>query len=181
MHKTDVSNGRLIMEKKVFIVSVFLIGVVVLSGILGKQNIRSETLKTAPEFSLPAVNDGTIKLGNYRGSVVILDFWATWCPPCKDEIPDFIKLYNNYKDKGLMIIGISLDTDTDKLKDFCRNMGINYPIAMSDDKVTGAYGGIQYIPTTFIIDKEGNIVKKYVGFTKYSEFESQIKKLLESK
>lgn len=118
-----------------------------------------------------------MSLSDYKGKVIILDFWATWCPPCRKEIPDFIRLYDNYKDKGLVIIGISSESE-DTLKNFCTDAEVNYPIAIGTREIQQAYGGIQYIPTTFIIDKKGNIVNKHVGFTSYEVFESEIKDLL---
>ena len=142
------------------------------------QAISAENKKAA-DFTLANLNGKTVKLSDFKGKVIILDFWATHCPPCIQEIPDFVKLYNKYKDKGLVIIGVSLDRgDVEKVKRFCQNKGVNYPVVVGNYEVTKNYGGIRYIPTTFIIDKNRNIVKKFIGYTSIDTFESEIKKLL---
>lgn len=166
------------MKKKMFIALTALTGILILSAFMGNQCAVSQTQKVAPDFSLSTIDGETLKLSDYKGKVIILDFWATWCPPCRKEIPDLIKLYDKYKDKGLIIIGISSE-DTNTLKEFSEDNGINYPIALGNQKVAEAYGGIQYIPTTFVIDREGNIIKKHVGFTEYEVFEAEIKELLQ--
>ena len=136
--------------------------------------------KPAPNFALKDINGNNISLTDYKGKVIILDFWATWCPPCIKEIPDFIELYEQYKDKGFVMIGISLyQAGIEVVKEFAQSYKINYPIAMDDGQVNKAYGGITSIPTTFVIDSKGNIRKKYVGYIKKSVFESDIKTLLQ--
>lgn len=135
--------------------------------------------QSAPDFALPTLEGKSLRLSDFEGKVIILDFWATHCPPCRKEIPDFIKLYNKYADKGLVIIGISLDRGkAEGIKRFCQNQGVNYPIVIGNYEVTKNYGGIRYIPTTFIIDQNGNIVKKFTGFTSIDIFEREIEKLL---
>ena len=112
---------------------------------------------------------------------MIIDFWATWCPPCRAEIPGFVKLYEQYKDKGLLIVGISLDQGGDakqKVKDFIKNFNISYPIMMGNSEVVKKFGGIRAIPTTFIVNKKGEIVKKIIGYRDESFFENLIKELL---
>lgn len=161
------------MRKSIFIVSALLIGTALLSA----QCAVSGPQGKAPDFSLSTIDSGTIQLSDYKGKVIILDFWATWCPPCRKEIPGFIKLYEEYKGRGLVIIGISSE-DIDKLKKFSKDNGINYPIAIGNPEVSSAYGGIQYIPTTFIIDRDGNIAGKHVGFVEKDVFEKEIKGLL---
>lgn len=155
----------------------FAILIALLFTFFGMQCALSETNETAPDFSLSTIDGSTLTLSDYKGKVVILDFWATWCPPCRKEIPGFIELYDEYKDKGLVIIGVSSE-DINKLKKFSGDNGINYPIAIGNREVAQAYGGIQYIPTTFIIDKEGKIVGKHVGFVEKAVFEGEIKELL---
>lgn len=142
-----------------------------------EQQERTSEL-TAPDFSLSLINGGTLKLSEYFGKVIILDFWATWCPPCRAEIPDFISLYNEYKDRGLVIIGISVDDSIEPVKKFIQQNNVNYPVVMGNSKVIQDYGGITGIPTTFIIDKKGNIVEKFVGYRPKEVFEKSIKRLL---
>jgi peroxiredoxin len=137
----------------------------------------SNTNAAAPQFTLTDVVGHPITLSNYRGKVVILDFWAPWCPPCRREIPDFISLQNQYTSQGLQIIGIGLDQQSN-VAAFVQQYGINYPVAVGDDAISNLYGGVSGIPTTFIIDKEGNISNKFEGFTDRTIFEQEIKKLL---
>ena len=158
-----------------------LIAVTVFSFLMlsqAEQGVSAENKKAA-DFALTNLNGKVVKLSDFKGKVVILDFWATHCPPCIQEIPDFIKLYNKYKDKGLVVIGISLDRGgVEGVKRFCQSKGVNYPIVMANYEVTKNYGGIRFIPTTFVIDENGNIVKKFVGSTSMNTFENEIKKLL---
>ena len=133
----------------------------------------------APAFTLQDLNGKNVSLEGLRGKVVILDFWATWCPPCVKEIPHFVELHEQYKDKGVEIVGISLDREgVNVVKPFVQKFQIKYPIMMTDGKVDKAFGGITNIPTTFIIDSGGNIIKKYVGYNDKSVFETDIQKLL---
>jgi peroxiredoxin len=133
----------------------------------------------APDFSLANLAGETVSLSDYKGKVILLDFWATWCPPCRKEIPDFVNLQDEYGAKGLQIVGISLDQDgVQVVKDFAEEFGINYPVLMGNSKVKADYGGIRGIPTTFLISRKGEIIDKYVGFRDKSVFEEAIKSLL---
>ena len=133
----------------------------------------------APNWDLKDLNGKSVKLSDFKGKVVILDFWATWCPPCRAEIPHFVELQNQYKDKGLVIVGVSLDEGGPAVvSSFVKEQKINYPIVMGNEDVSTAYGNIQAIPTTFVIDTNGNIVGRHEGFTEESVFESEIQKLL---
>ncbi len=141
---------------------------------------QSKNVTKAPDFSLTDINGKTIKLSDHKNKVVILDFWATWCPPCRKGIPDLIQLQKKYKDQ-LVVIGISLDTDTKKdVVPFAKEFGMNYPVVYGDQKVVMNYGGIEAIPTSFIIDKKGNIVQGFVGLMSISSYEEIIKDLLKS-
>jgi cytochrome c biogenesis protein CcmG/thiol:disulfide interchange protein DsbE len=133
----------------------------------------------APAFTLQDTNGKTVNLSDYKGKVVILDFWATWCPPCRAEIPNFVELQKEYGKQGLAVIGVSLDEGgVPGVAAFAKAQGINYPIVMGNQDVAAAYGGIEAIPTTFVIDAKGNIVAQHQGYTEKSEFEAEIKKLL---
>ncbi|MEJ2586561.1 MAG: TlpA disulfide reductase family protein [Deltaproteobacteria bacterium] len=124
----------------------------------------------APDFSLPAISGDTVTLGAYEGFVVLLDFWATWCPPCRMSIPELVKLQKEYKDDGFIVLGISMDdpsriSDQD-LESFKKMARINYPILRYNKKIVGDYfqDGRVSLPTMFIIDREGKIRKRIVGF-----------------
>ena len=125
----------------------------------------------APDFSLPDLSGKTVTLEQYRGSVVVLDFWATWCPPCRASIPELVKLQDKYKDDGLVVLGISTDdqrkVNNAYLRSFCDKFKINYRVLRYDYKVIEAYFGNQApaLPTMYVIDREGHVRDKLVGFT----------------
>ena len=133
----------------------------------------------APDFQVPALDGKPIRLSALKGKVVLLDFWATWCPPCKAEIPHFIELQNAYGPKGAQVIGLSVDQEGEEVvRPFVQAEGINYPVAVVGPDLGQKYGGIRGIPTTFLIDKQGRIAKKYIGYQDKEVFESQIRALL---
>jgi len=136
-----------------------------------------ELTGAAPAFTLTDLDGKSVSLGEFRGKVVVLDFWATWCPPCRREIPDFIDLQKEYGSRGVQIVGIALD-EPDKVEAFARQNGMNYPVLLGSDEISMRYGGIEGIPTTFIIDKSGKIVNRFEGFRPRQVFETEIKKLL---
>ena len=119
----------------------------------------------APDFTL---NDA-VSLADYRGKVVIIDFWATWCPPCRKGIPDFVSLQKEFGDDKLVILGVNLDQGrpdqiVPMVRQFADNYNINYPVLMHDFKIVNAYGGIESIPTTFVVDKNGRVRQGVVGY-----------------
>lgn len=162
----------------------FLLGVFLLLWSLQACSLEESTpggnsLGSAPSFSLPNMQGKTVRLSDYSGKVVILDFWATWCPPCREEIPHFIGLYQKYRSQGFEIVGISMDlAGPGVVESFIREYGINYPILMGNEEVTLNYGGIRGIPTTFVIDRQGRIHKKFVGYQGKETFENLLKALL---
>jgi len=133
----------------------------------------------APDFTLPLVGGGELTLSEAAGKVIILDFWATWCGPCRMEIPGFIELYGKYKDRGLMIIGVSLDRGgASDVAPYAEEAGINYPLVLGDRSIANLYGGIRGIPTTFIIDRNGNRRETLIGYHDKDVFEKYVTKLL---
>ena len=135
-------------------------------------------LVPAPAFRLTPVAGGAGDLKAYAGKVRIIDFWATWCPPCRKEIPGFVALQAKYKKQGLAVIGVSVDDGPEPVKAFMQANGVNYPVLMADGAVQQAYGGIRGIPTTFIVGRKGYIYKKYVGGYDASVFEADVLSLL---
>lgn len=131
----------------------------------------------APDFELQDLNGKTVSLSDFKGRVIILDFFASWCPPCRQEIPDFIKLQDSYGSKGFSMIGISLE-GLNETKDFAKRVGINYPVLIDDGKASAVYGPIRSIPTTFTIDKNSKIAKLYIGYRAKEIFEKDIKELI---
>lgn len=143
----------------------------------------SETagLGNAPAWTLKDVKGHQVSLNQFKGKVVILDFWATWCGPCRLEIPGFIKLQKKYKKDGLEVVGVSLDDGPGVVKKFIKSHHLNYTVVMGNQQIARDYGNIEAIPTTFVIDRKGRIVGKHVGVTDLSTFEKQIKPLLKAK
>ena len=133
----------------------------------------------APEFSLPELTGQTLDLSAYRGKVVLLDFWATWCDPCRDEIPHFVELQDKYGDQGLQIIGISMDDETAPVREFYQRFHINYPVTMGNAKIGELYGGVLGLPIAFLIGRDGRIEARHIGATDSSVFEREIKALLQ--
>jgi peroxiredoxin len=133
----------------------------------------------APAWELKDVNGNAVKLSDFKGKVVILDFWATWCPPCRAEIPHFVELQDKYGKQGLVIVGISLDEGgSGVVSSFVKANKMNYPIVMGNLDIAQQYGATDGIPTTFVIDRKGNIVSTHLGFTDPGTFESEIKNAL---
>lgn len=133
----------------------------------------------APRWSLKNLDGKTVNSSDFKGKVVVLDFWATWCGPCRAEIPNFIALQEQYEKQGLVVVGLSVDEDgADVVKPFVQKLGMNYPVVLADKKTQEAFGGIEAVPTTFLVDREGRIVKEHMGFADKDEFENEIKPLL---
>ncbi len=141
-----------------------------------------EQYPEAPDFELPSVDGKQIKLSDFKGKVVFLNFWATWCPPCRREIPAFIELIKKYGNDGFIVLGVAVDprefTQIDKVKPFVKQMGMNYPVVYDTKGISQMYGGIRSIPTTFVINRQGKVVGQIVGSRPKATFESIIKDLL---
>jgi peroxiredoxin len=144
---------------------------------------KSDNRKLAPDFTLTDANGNSVKLSDYRGKVVLLNFWATWCGPCALEIPWFVEFQQQYKSKGLEVIGISMDEDGWKVvKPYIQERKVNYRVLLGNDTVSQLYGGVESLPTTFIIDRDGKFAfSPHVGLAEKNEYLSEIQSLLGTK
>ncbi len=191
-NNSDVKMG-LTKKQRSWLYTGFFIGVILLMFVINNSGSEPEqgpyppnyvpaTQKSsvkAADFSLSTSDGKTLKLSDLKGKVVILDFWATWCPPCRKGIPDLIDLKKRYGTKGVEIVGISVDQETKPdVVPFIKDYGINYPVVYADNGIVINYGGIRAIPTTFVIDREGKIVASYEGLVSKLTYENHIKKLL---
>jgi peroxiredoxin len=135
----------------------------------------------APDFTLTSLDGREVKLSDFRGKAVLLNFWATWCPPCKVEMPWFEDLQRRYGGDGLVVIGVAMDdTEPATIAKFASDLGVNYPVLLGTDKVSDDYGDVQYLPTTFYIGRDGTIVDKMTGLLERKDIEAAVKKALNS-
>ncbi|MFH1189680.1 MAG: TlpA disulfide reductase family protein [Candidatus Omnitrophota bacterium] len=162
------------MKKRKFVKMLIMVAPVLL---LCAAAWGADVSSAAPDISASDMAGNAVKLSDFKGKVILLNFFAKWCPPCRQEIPDFVALQKQYGDKGLAIIGVSL-TPAKDVKPFAEKEGINYPVLIGDAASDAAYGPIRSIPTTFLIDKDFRIAEKYIGSRSKEVFESDIKELL---
>jgi len=134
----------------------------------------------APDFTLPRLDGQDLRLSAYRGKLVLLDFWASWCAPCREETPHLIDLQNKYGDRGLQIIGVSMDDSPDPARVFYQQFHMNYPVVMGNAKTGELYGGVLGLPIAFLVRRDGRIYAKHIGATDPSVFDREIATLLQS-
>ena len=138
--------------------------------------------KLAPQFTLKDANGGNVKFSDFRGKVVLLNFWATWCGPCKIEIPWLIEFQQTYKDRDLVVLGVSFDDDGwTSVKPYVEEKKINYRVMIGTDEMAKLYGGVESLPTTFLVDKQGRIASTHIGLVSKSTYRLEIERLLEAK
>ncbi len=136
----------------------------------------------APDFVLTDLRGKPVKLSDLRGKAVVLNFWATWCGPCKAEIPWFVELQKRYGAQGLQVVGVNMDDGDQKdVEKFAAENSINYPVLLGKEKVAEQYGGIDYLPTTFYIDRGGVVIARVFGQPERSEIEQNVKRAIASK
>jgi thiol-disulfide isomerase/thioredoxin len=148
------------------------------SDTAGSQTCDVEAGKGKLDFVVNDMHKAPVKLSDYKGKVVLLNFWATWCGPCKQEIPSFVELYKEYKDKGLVIVGVSIDDAPETLRAFAQEWKMQYPIVMMQSDVEDSYGPLYGIPTSFLLARDGSICTKHIGPASKQQFEQEIKALL---
>jgi peroxiredoxin len=170
------------------VVAVVVLLVLVFEGHRNRLSSRSAVSgngkgQTAPDFTMKSLEGKPVRLSDLRGKAVVLNFWATWCEPCKIEMPWFVGFQKQYGANGLQVVGVSMGDDSpDEVAKFAKTMGVNYLILAGTDKerepVADLYGGIQFLPVTVYIDREGKIVDKIFGLKGRAEIEDSIKKAL---
>jgi peroxiredoxin len=148
------------------------------AGHLGAPRADVED-KVAPDFALQSINGKTVRLSDFRGKAVLLNFWATYCAPCRIEMPWFVELQDRYAAEGLQVVGVAMDdASPDDIEKFASELGVNYPILVGEETVGNAYGGVQFLPSTFYIGRDGKVVGKVFGLKTKNEIEENIKKTL---
>lgn len=169
----------------ILIVVAMVVSIMLVFGIQkarrGSPNAGSAKLlnQPAPDFSLASLDGKTLKLSDYRGKAVLLNFWATWCEPCKVEMPWFVDLQKKYGPQGLQVLGVAMDDAPVKdIADFAQTMNVNYPIVIGKEDVGAQYGGVQYLPSTFYISRDGKIIDRVFGLVSRSEIEANVQKAL---
>jgi peroxiredoxin len=181
-------EGDLIMKRNPLVLIVVAF-VVPLGLYVGYHKARREggmppritQASVAPDFSLESLDGKTMKLSDLRGKAVLLNFWATWCGPCKVEMPWFVDFQNQYRAQGLQIVGVAMDdASKEDIGKFAKDMGVNYPILIGKEAVGNQYGGVPALPETFVISRDGKIVDKIIGLKGKAEIEDSIKKALDT-
>ncbi len=133
----------------------------------------------APEFAREQMNGETFRLADHRGEIVVVNFWATWCPPCRKEIPGFIQLQKEFGAEGVTFVGVSLDeTGFEAVRPYAEKMDINYPLVVGSDRLTRTYGGVRALPTSFVVGPEGTVQYARPGFLPEAELRRQLEPLL---
>jgi len=152
---------------------------------MARKNRSGESLagqfsgKPAPDFDLQSLEGKSVKLSDFRGKAVLLNFWATYCGPCKIEMPWFVEMQKEYGPQGLQILGVALDdASTEDIAKFAKDLGVNYPILLGKESVGQSYGGVLALPTTFFIDRDGKVIGRELGLQSRSVFVDNIKKAL---
>ena len=149
-----------------------------------KQDVRqhpataASSLPAAPDLALTDLNGTVLRTSSYKGKVVLVNFWAAWCTPCAEEVPQFMALLKKYQDQGLQVIAFSVEDDPAELRDFYRKYQMNYPVIPGDLRIADAFGGVLGLPTTFLIGKDNLIHAKHNGATNFSALEQEVVELL---
>jgi thiol-disulfide isomerase/thioredoxin len=137
--------------------------------------------KVAPDFTLESLDGKSVRLSDLRGKAVLLNFWATWCGPCRIETPWLVELQNQYGSQGLQVVGVAMDdSGKDEIEKFAKDMGMNYPVLLGKEAVGDEYGGVPALPESFFIGRDGKIVDRIMGIDSKSVLEDAVKKALDT-
>lgn len=169
----------------VFAILVVAVGMMLVSAIFFARNTKdariagNPTGQIAADFELVDLSGKTVKLSDFRGKAVLLNFWATWCSPCKVEMPWFVDLQQRYGPEGLVVLGVAMDdSGKDVIAEFANEMNVNYTVLLGKEAVADAYGSVQFLPTTFYIDRQGKVIDRVFGLVSRKEIEDNVKKAL---
>ena len=160
------------------VVALCLLGLYIASRRTAQKPKPKASGNLAPDFTVKDIDGRKLTLSDYKGKVVLLNFWATWCAPCRTEIPHFVEMQNRFGPDGFQVIGISMDDDPKPVREFAQQFGLNYPVAVGDDKLAEKYGGVLGLPISFIIDREGRIYGKHIGAADVAVFDNEVIGLL---
>ena len=160
------------------IVALCLLGLYLAGRRTAQKPKPSASGNLAPDFTVTDIDGRKLSLADYKGKVVLLNFWATWCAPCRTEIPHFVEMQNKLGPEGFQVIGISMDDDAKPVREFAQQYKLNFPVAVGDDKLAERYGGVLGLPVNFIIDREGRIYARHLGATDVSVFDQEVQDLL---
>ncbi len=165
-------NRRDFFRKAVYL----FMGLVLFAGCAQKSDAARPSGDTV-DFTFQSIDGKTYKLSDFRGKIVVVNFWATWCPPCRKEMPYFVKLQDEYKD-DVQFIGLDVNETADKVKAFIQALGVNYIIGFSTPQIESIFGGVTGLPTTFIIDRQGHVVERIIGSRPETWFRRRLKALV---
>ena len=144
---------------------------------VGAAQVQAEP--QAPSFAVRGVEGRVIRSGDFRGRPMVLDFWATWCGPCRASMPHLDAMQTRYRDRGLVIVGLSVDEQPpSEVRDFAQRLGVKFRLGMADEKVLDSFGPIRAIPTTFFINRQGEVVRRVVGYIDAETMDSYVRELL---
>jgi peroxiredoxin len=177
-------RNLLIVTGAIFVTAVLIYGTSHRSGGSSSRVAASSTAgaapnKLAPDFELKSMDGRSVRLSDFRGKAVVLNFWATYCAPCRIEMPWLVDFYERYKSQGLEIVGVSMDDgNQEQVGAFTKEMHVNYTILLGNHSVGDAYGGARFLPQTFLVDRDGRIIQTLIGIKTKEDFEDNIRLLL---